>query len=86
MLERGEWVMFRERIPLAEYQKLADTFTGEAFDADAIARPAVDVGMRYAVLTTRHHDGFCLWDTAVTDYNSVATGAKRSIIQNGSPR
>jgi alpha-L-fucosidase len=81
VLERGEWVMFRERIPAAEYQKLADTFTGEAFDADAIARLAVDAGMRYAVLTTRHHDGFCLWDTAVTDYNSVATGAKRDFVR-----
>jgi len=81
MLERGEWVMFRERIPRGEYRKLADSFTGDAFDADAIARLAVDAGMKYAVLTTRHHDGFCLWDSGVTDYNSVKSGAKRDFVR-----
>ncbi len=81
LLERGEWVMFRERIPVDEYRKLADTFTGEAFDADAIARLAVDSGMNYAVLTTRHHDGFCLWDTDVTDFNSVKTAAGRDFVK-----
>lgn len=81
LLERGEWVMFRERIPAAEYQELADRFRGEAFDADAIARLAVDSGMKYAVMTTRHHEGFCLWDTKVTDYNSVKTGAGRDFVR-----
>lgn len=81
LLERGEWVMFRERIAPEEYRQLADRFTGEAFDADAIARLAVDAGMKYAVLTTRHHEGFCLWDTKVTDYNSMQTGARRDFVR-----
>ena len=81
LLERGEWVMFRERIPTAEYEPLADQFTGEHFDADAIARLAVEAGMKYAVLTTRHHEGFCLWDTQVTDFNSVKRGAKRDFVR-----
>ncbi len=81
LLERGEWVMFRERIPKAEYQKLADRFTGEVFDAEAVARLALDAGMKYAVLTTRHHEGFCLWDTKVSNYNSMKTGAKRDFVK-----
>lgn len=73
--------MFRERIPLKEYEKLAERFTAEAFDADAVARLAVDAGMKYAVMTTRHHEGFCLWDTKVTGYNSMQTGAERDLVE-----
>ncbi len=80
LLERGEWVFFRERIPADEYEALADQFTGEAFSADAIARLAVASGMKYAVLTTRHHEGFCLWDTKVTDFNSVRRAAGRDFV------
>lgn len=80
LMERGEWVMFHERIPAAEYTKLADRFTGERFDADALAELAVDAGMRYGALTTKHHDGFCLWDTATDDYNSVRTAARRDFV------
>ncbi|MDA3961461.1 MAG: alpha-L-fucosidase [Planctomycetota bacterium] len=81
VLERGEWAFFRERIPVAEYEALADQFTGEAFDADALVRLAVASGQRYAVLTTRHHDGFCLWDSAVTDFTSVKRAAKRDFVR-----
>ena len=81
LLEHGEWVFFRERIPLHEYEALADKFTGEAFDADAPARLAAAAGMKYAVLTTRHHEGFCLWDTKVTDFNSVKRGGGRDFVR-----
>ncbi len=81
LLERGEWVFFRERIPLAEYEALAECFTGEAFDAEALVRLAVASGMKYAVLTTRHHEGFCLWDTRVTDFNSVQRSGRRDFVR-----
>jgi alpha-L-fucosidase len=71
LLARHEWVQFKERIPVADYAKLADTFTAAKFDARAIARLAVSAGMRYVNLTTRHHESFCLWNTGTTDFNSA---------------
>jgi alpha-L-fucosidase len=76
----GEWVMFQERIPKKEYAKLAGKFNPKDFDADAWAAMAAKAGMKYAVLTTRHHDGFCLFDSKVSDYTSVKTRAKRDFV------
>lgn len=70
---RGEWVMSQERIPAAEYEKLAGQFRPGDYDPARWARMAKQAGMRYAVLTAKHHDGFCLFDTKLTDYNSVRT-------------
>lgn len=58
LLERGEWVMWSEAIDKDEYRKLMHRFTAEAFDPHAWAQVAKDAGMKYMVLTTRHHDGF----------------------------
>jgi alpha-L-fucosidase len=80
LLGRGEWVMNREQIPAVEYARLADRFTAEAFDADALLRRARDWGMRYAVLTTKHHDGFCLYDSHLTGFTSVHSAAKRDLV------
>lgn len=80
LLGRGEWVMFTERIPSREYARLAKRFTARRFDADAWARTAVEAGMKYAVLTARHCDGFCLYDSAVSDFSSAKTGARRDIV------
>jgi len=78
---RGEWVMFFERIPKSEYAKLARKFNPKRFDADEWVALAKEAGMRYMVLTTRHHDGFCLWDSQVSDFTSVkATPAKRDFV------
>lgn len=71
LLERGEWVMNRESIPREEYAALASSFTAENFDADAICDLAVQAGMRYIVLTTMHHDGFRLYDSKLSSFNSV---------------
>jgi alpha-L-fucosidase len=71
-LGRGEWVQLAERIPVAEYEKLAETFSPDGFDAEAIADLAVAAEMKYVNITTRHHDSFCLFRTAETDFNSVA--------------
>ncbi len=80
VLGQGEWVMFNQRIPLKEYARLARRFTAKKFDADAWAAMAVEAGMKYAVLTARHHDGFCLYDSAVSDFTSVKIGAKRDLL------
>src|SRR5262249_17728228 len=54
--------------------------TAEGFDPDAYAALAIDAGMRYVVHVTKHHDGFCWWDTAYTDRNSVRLGPRRDVV------
>jgi len=80
LLGRHEWVQLRETIPVAEYATLADRFTAENFDADAIAEFAVDAGMKYVNLTTRHHDGFCLFKTAHCDFQSLNSPCGRDLV------
>jgi alpha-L-fucosidase len=80
LLGRGEWVMFRERIPRDEYAALARRFRGSKFDAAAWAALAARAGMKYMVLTTRHHDGFCLFDSRLSDYSSARTAAGRDFV------
>ncbi len=70
-LKHGEWAQLRERIPVAEYAKLKDTFEPKSFDAYKIVDMAVAAGMKYVNLTARHHDGFCLFRTNETDFNSL---------------
>ena len=65
ILERGEWVMNRERLSGAEMLALAQQFKPVNFDADRLCDLAASSGMRYVNLTTMHHDGFRLYDTAV---------------------
>jgi alpha-L-fucosidase len=73
-LGRHEWVMNRERIPVAEYEPLADAWKPEPNAARAWARLAKQAGMRYMVMTTKHHEGFCLFDSKLTDYNAAKRG------------
>jgi alpha-L-fucosidase len=79
---RGEWVMNRERIPLNEYRtKYAENFKAEKYDPAAWMKLAKQAGMKYVVLTARHHDGYCLWDTQTTDFNAVKVGPGRDLIR-----
>jgi len=80
LVGRGEWVMYVEKIPKEEYAKLAGQFNPKRFDADAWAGLAAEAGMKYMVMTTRHHDGFCLFDSQVSDFTSVKTAAKRDFV------
>jgi alpha-L-fucosidase len=80
-LGRHEWVMNRERIPVAEYEPLADTWKPKERPARDWARLARRAGMKYMVMTTKHHEGFCLWDTAQTDYNAVKRGPGRDLVR-----
>ena len=77
---RHEWLQLREKIPVATYAKLKDRFTAAKFDADAIATLAVDAGMKYINITTRHHDSFCLFKTGQTDFNTTNSPAKRDLV------
>jgi len=80
-LGRHEWVMNRERIPLAEYEKLADSWHPKPRPAREWAALAKEAGMKYMVMTTKHHEGFCLWDTRQTDYNAVLRGPQRDLVR-----
>ena len=79
---RGEWIANREHIPKEEYaEKYVRNFHAEHYDPAAWASLAAESGMKYVVLTTRHHDGFCLWDTRTTDFNAVNLGPKRDLVR-----
>lgn len=80
LLGRGEWVQHREAIPVAEYSKLKDQFQAARFDVDFITDLALEAGMKYINLTSKHHDGFCLFRTQQTDFNSVDSPAGRDLV------
>jgi alpha-L-fucosidase len=77
---RGEQVLFREHLDQAEYAHAACAWKPRFFDAAEWAEIARAAGCRYAVMTTRHHDGFCLWDSRRTNYTSAAQAAGRDFI------
>lgn len=81
LLQRGEWVMNREQFPLEEYAQLAEQFRAENFNAEQIAQLAVDAGMKYVILTTMHHEGFRLYDTALSDFNSFKSPCGRDLVK-----
>ena len=80
LLGRHEWVQYREAIPLAKYEKLQTQFTAEHFDADFITDLALDAGMKYVNITSRHHDSFCLFDSQVSDYTAVHAPCGRDLV------
>ena len=80
LLNRGEWLMYSDKMPFDEYRPLADRFTADEFKPKEWATLARDAGMKYMVLTTRHHDGFCLFDSEVSDFTAPKTAAKRDLI------
>jgi len=78
----GEWIMNNAQIPVAEYEQFAKQFNPVKFDADQWVRIAKNAGMKYIVITSKHHDGFCLWDSKVTDYDIMdAAPFKRDILK-----
>ena len=78
---RGEQPLFREHWPQREYAELACRWNPDRYDPSAWADVARRAGMKYAVLTTRHHDGFCLWDSKCTDYTAAAQAAGRDFVR-----
>jgi len=67
----SEWIMASANIPVEEYEKLADRFNPTKFNAAEWVRLAKEAGMKYIVITSKHHDGFALWDSEVSDYDVV---------------
>jgi len=65
----GEWIMNRAKIPVGEYEQLASQFNPVKFDAEAWVQMAEDAGMKYVVITSKHHDGFAMYHSAVSKYN-----------------
>jgi len=81
-LERGEWIMFGNKTPVDQYSDLAKSFNPSEFDADRWVKIAKNAGMKYITITSKHHEGFALFDTEFSTYNVVdATPFKRDIIQ-----
>lgn len=67
----GEWIMNRGKIPVADYQRMAKQFNPVNYDADAWVKMAKDAGMKYIVITSKHHDGFALFESKASKWNVV---------------
>ena len=81
-LGKGEWAQHLLKVPMEEYVKLKDTFTAKDFDGYRIAALAREAGMKYITLTTRHHDGFSLYDTqGLSDHDAPHSAAGRDLIK-----
>lgn len=78
---RHEWVKKNERITDATYQKYFDAFNPDLYDPREWARQAKQAGMKYAVITAKHHEGFCLFDSKFTDYKATNTPARRDLLK-----
>ncbi len=77
----GEWIMKNGAIPIKDYRAFAKDFTASKYDPAAWAELAKEAGMKYVVITSKHHDGFALYDSQVSDWNAVkASGAKRDLL------
>ena len=81
MYGHGEQVLFREHLDQVEYEQRACKWKPSEFDAEHWAEIAQESGFKYACFTTRHHDGYCLWDTQYTDYSSMKQAPKRDFVR-----
>ncbi|MCD6347662.1 MAG: alpha-L-fucosidase [Bacteroidales bacterium] len=77
----AEWIRTSAQIPLETYDKFVDQFNPVKFNADQWASLAKEAGMKYIVITSKHHDGFCLWDSKYTDFDIMSTPFKRDIMK-----
>ncbi len=81
MPARHEWVRNKEKISNEEYQKYFEHFNPDLYDPKEWAREAKNAGMKYFVITTKHHEGFCLWDSKLTDYKAPCTPCRRDLLK-----
>ena len=79
--DHGEWIRTSARIPLKEYDGFLRRFNPRRFDPDAWVKAAKEAGMKYIVITTKHHDGFCLFDTKETEFSVMSTPFRRDIMK-----
>lgn len=80
--DHGEWIRTTAQIPRDAYAELQPQWNPVDFDADAWVRAAKAAGMKYIVITSKHHDGFCLWDSEATDWDVANTPHGRDILQD----
>jgi alpha-L-fucosidase len=80
IIGEGEWIQFNKKISVAEYAELMKRFNANKFDPDFITDLALEAGMKYINLTSKHHDGFALWPTRQNDYHVMNTPTKRDLI------
>ena len=78
---RGEWIRSNEKMTIEDYQPYFDAFNPSEFDAKVWAKAAKEAGMKYVVLTAKHHDGFCLFDSEYTDYKITNTPFGRDLVR-----
>jgi alpha-L-fucosidase len=81
LIGKGEWVQDTGRIPLEEYEPLHKRFNPTQFNAAEWVALAKRAGQKYLVITTKHHDGFCMFDSKLTDYDIMSTPLKRDVIK-----
>ncbi len=79
---RGEWLRSTEEITKEDYMKYFEEFDPSDYDPRAWARAAKEAGMKYVVLTAKHHDGFCLFDSQYTEFKSTNTKCGRDIVKD----
>jgi len=78
----GEWIMHNGKIPIPDYEAYVKQFNPTSFNAKEWVRIAKDAGMKYIVITSKHHDGFCLWDSKITQYDIIdAAPFQRDILK-----
>lgn len=77
----GEWIMCNSKIPLAEYKQLVKQFNPVKYNPDEWIRTAKAAGMHYIVITSKHHDGFCLWDSKYTEYDVMSTPYGKDLLK-----
>jgi alpha-L-fucosidase len=77
---RGEWLLYQEHIPFPEYEKLAAQFAPKDYRPEEWVALAKEAGMKYMILTARHHDGYCLFDSRVSDFTATKIGPGRDLL------
>ncbi|WP_339319502.1 alpha-L-fucosidase [Paenibacillus sp. FSL R10-2734] len=78
---RHEWLKSREHMTTEQYNKYFKRFDPDLYDPEVWAKAASDAGMKYFVITTKHHEGFCLWDSKLTDYTAIHSPAGRDLLR-----
>jgi alpha-L-fucosidase len=81
ILGRGEWVMQNEKMSIQEYEKLVSQFNPVGFNAREWVSVFKEAGAKYITFTTKHHDGFCMYDSKLTDYKVTRTSFRRDVLR-----